>query len=363
MKKTNKILILSLIIILPIAFFFSYKHVASWGPSSEADNDMDCLDDNPNTPDNPDGSCDECGNGGFGGGSSCSPVYTSCVSEANVCGWTNIGTEDVSCGGGCSATRPEDPKFNINGELKSVGDSCSVTDACGNTVSGGVVLCDGTCSVSHLQASCITGSPNTPTSTNPTNPTDDPDFSEITTVISIPITGSGGAGAPNANGPNSWPPSSDDTYVAIYAIPQIVQKGHVAKLMLVTLGLDYCEVVGDNGDSWNIFGISAEKLNLIKNKDCESLTANTTNNNAPAQTDSEDSYTCPEEKIIKDPNINVLANYAATKSSPLTTATRFTINKCYKVNHNGAVLEYVPLKDNGDKPGVTVKVTPKFIEF
>ncbi len=335
-KISKEIISAALIAFLLIfsAVFVNYSTVYSWGASNESDNDRDCLDDNPNTADNADGSCDECGNGSWGGydSSYCEPVMIGCFSQSNICGWSNEGKQDVSCGGSCSAMRPADPEFEINGETKKVGDSCIVRDSCGLEHQG-TVSCEGSClSTDNINPLCAL----------PDNPDTTEDESAGHVVIgndSFSTSISANLRLPdNLNLTYPRDENNAEKYVAIYSMPPIVKQGQRAKLYLVLVGLDYCEVSADNADRWDYFGLKSEKLEYIKKKS-------------------------PDIELGLDDEIRNLSFLSSTYSSPIETETIFKVEKCYSLDHYGDASEYIPSAEEGDKPETRVKVTPRFQEI
>jgi len=323
--------------------------------------------------------------GGVGGKGiySCFPRYIECYSDENICGWKNKGTKDISCGGSCSAQTPEDPKFNINGTEKSVGDSCTVLDSCGKTHTG-VVTCDGVCAVEKISATCAR--PRQEDNNTPANNTNDP-FSSLETLIYS--FADQGTGSNSGSGGSTWPPDDKEHSVAVYAIPPLVKDGTKAQLFVSLVGLDYCVLEGSNGDKWSAIGLADSKLDYIKNKkqindwNRFSSTCKDDEKRATAKfggrfaqsASSEDSdseelaegelseFKCPDPFPKKDSGVYDTANISFVKSSPLHTETKFTIKKCYVMDHNGKVAEYKPSVEDGDVVSAIVKVIPKFIEY
>ncbi len=294
------------------------------------------------------------GDGGWSGSSwgsyVCRPNYVTCYSSANICGWVNVGTEDVSCGGSCSASRPPDPVFTINGAQKRVGDTCYISDPCdSNKQLQGVVTCEGVCSVKTVNAACLTpDNPDTPQdeSENPNNNqiTDITDSVE-TQIISIDIPG------------NIYPPDSiDDHYVAIYAYPSLLRQGQRTNIYLLAVGLDYCKVKGSNGDVFNYMGVNKVKLDYI-NDACPGA------KDANSESDELSNYTCQNQDIELNPNYVQAGPVTAAITSKLSAETEYTVVECYSVDHKGRVAKYIPSTSKGDKITVRVKIVPKFIEF
>ncbi len=364
--------------------------------------------------------CDSCSGGDGGGGDggsdgySCTPSYVSCYSEENICGWKNEGQIDISCGGSCSATQPEDPKFNINGSYKSVGDSCTVTDDCGNVYQG-YVTCEGRCLTKNINSTCILPGDETPPDMSNLDK-----FDTVTTEINFNdlLTQKGLASV--------WPPDNESRAVALIAMPQIVKKFGKTRLYLALVGLDYCIVKGDNGDEWQSAGLSSVKYEYVKKlnkkgsknkfsrlfdeksnpgncdtqksaKDTNSRIGSSLNRRSekrketiltqfvswvstsifgsrislasllgynPTEEKAQNSiYSCPEESIELDENVKLVGSIAAFDSSELTTETIFTVEKCYSMDHNGKVFEYIPDPSSGDISRIKVKVAPRFKEL
>ncbi len=287
--------------------------------------------------------------GGGGGTPSCSPFYVDCVSEANACGYVNYGRRDIACGGGCSARKPELPEFTIEGKKVKAGGACDYTDACGNKVTDGVLSCSGLCLAKDVKAICeIPGDT----------------VSSFSYVPGWEIFSPWGGGGSSEN---NWPPNLDDKYVAIHAFPNIVKKGDKSRIFLMLYGLDYCIVKGTNGDEWNTFGLNSDKQKYIKkqlhNKKCKD-NKNLTLSISRGGNDKSDEkiFKCPDEEPQLDKEIEFLANVAISETATLQSTVRYTVEKCFVMDHMGRVIEYQPDKENGDIPYATVKVTPKFIE-
>lgn len=271
---------------------------------------------------------DSWGGGGIGDGPYyCNPVYVSCVSAPNVCGWTNTGRQDIACGGTCSAITPADPVFTINGEEKKAGETCIVTDECGNALTG-IVTCDGKCAVSDT---VCRNTPN-PDDTEPGG--GGPDYpGYIETIISFLVP----PWVENSINTRSALPD-DKHFVAIKAVPNLVRKGKPANIYVYMANLDYCIVEGSNNDKWLAYGLTKAKKEYL-----ERLGIN-----------------IPEDV---NNNIKGIGNIFYVQSSAIITETVFKVSKCYSIDHKGDKIEYIPSKENGNITEATVKVVPKFIEY
>ncbi len=327
------------------------------------------------------GGADTGGDGGYGdgyggyGGYHCISHYAPCESDANICGWKNYGTQDISCGGSCSAQKPQDPSFRINGELKKVGDSCYALDSCGHKITGGVVTCNAECSTKTQNVSCVNPSDNPSTYDNSGGGFDAND----TIILRLP-----------QNIISHWPllankdNFAEKRYVALYAIPPLVKKDAKSSLVLMLYGLDYCQVEGDNGQVWNYFGLYSKKLkkgssisdlfkitrsNQKERPECDSETEEENNDkqtNTLSENDSDSSdlkFCKPKDELKAMPDENIFGDVSYYNTKKINTQTVYKVKKCFVVDHNGDIAEYIPNKDNGDKTQAVIKVVPKFIEY
>lgn len=308
------------------------------------------------------------------GGSSCVPVYVSCQSEKNICGWYNVGTQDIACGGSCSAVKPADPQFEINGRTFVAGQECEIPDPCDPTkVIKGTMTCEGTCVVANATANICDGKQ---------NPNGD-----IFTQLLIPTIRNLDIG----NLSDLFNDNENERLKRVYlfAIPNIVKKGSGSTLYLMNYGVDYCVVKGDNDDKFLNFGLSQQKLNIInaENSQDEVETALLSPTWFSVQTqriggfwesflswfaqpeeltsDDNEEFTDPPHDLVAQPdNLRLgYTNISFVKTSKLYTETKYTIEKCYIVNHLGKVKEYIPSKENGDKTEAIIKIAPKFREI
>ncbi len=317
------------------------------------------------------------GGGGYGGGGSfdndwCVPVYQTCYSEANMCGWKNKGKKDIACGGACSAKKPDDPSFTIGGNTLTAGDVCYINDPCNSSKKiQGILSCEGVCIPSGIESICVkSGGDDT-----------NYQFDSTSTYLSLP----------KSETVNSWLPKSgsiidgNSRHAYLKAFPNIVKQGKSTSLYLALYNLDYCIVTGDNGDKFEFFGLSDKKVKKTNYQNQEawlswfwggsikSVSANSKIGSWLSRILGNDTEEGDKELNFKKPDTNLElksyvyrlgnSNISFVHTSKLNTETKYSIEKCFVVNHKGEVAEYTPSSNSGDLIHATVKVLPIFQEF
>lgn len=197
--------------------------------------------------------------------SACGDTCTTVACISPVCGFS--GTRS-SCGGTCSAQDPA-----------NVGNSCTITDKCGNERSG-TITCSGSCAVTQYSISC--GGDGTPVPKSGGTP-DGP--ADMVTTIVVPPTlnptpGTGGSTQPSA------------ASAVLVAQPNITRQGNKVKLAVFATNTQTCSIQGDNGfssgtlysidDETEVYVADSNALNAETNfvATCQTIYGNTIQSNS-----------------------------------------------------------------------------------